>query len=565
MTKKLLLGCLLPLIVVGALGWIGFKKLTAAEATPTRLISVTTGDVDVTVTETGTIEPLKKVEVKSKVAGRVSQLLVEEGDRVSVGQSLAVIDPTEINSQVAQMQAQLDGAKARYDQAKTSVTYQQDQTTSGIAQAEQGVRSAEARLRMAEEENRAQPAMTAGDVAQAEAALKSAKESRDLLKAASHPNAIVAAESGYDEAKAAAENAKRNLDRQMKLLDKGFVSEQVVDTARTELASANARRDQARKRLDLISEQNRLEIAASDSRVSEAQASLDRAMAGRSIVPIKVQEVRSARAALAQARSQLALARQGKQQDDMRQDEVKAAWASVVQIQNQLAEVQVHQSDTTLVANMNGVVTRRYIEQGELVTSGVSSFSSGTPVFQVADLSRMLVKMSVNEVDVHKIHRGLPVEITIDGAKGVIFVGRIRQVAPAARGAGAAGQDGQQGGGGGNGGVIQFAVEVLVDKADSRLKPGMSAKCTIVVSRRKGVQRLPSDCVEGEGSRATVQIATETMKDGKKVYAYSPRTIVAGLRGDSHIEIVSGLKAGEKVKPGIFKGPSRKSIDLDIN
>lgn len=566
MKKKLLFGCLPCLLLLGGLGWYGFKTVMRADATPARVVAAALGDVEIKVTETGTIEPLKKVEVKSKVAGRVSSLLVQEGDRVHVGQPLAIIDPTEINSQVAQMQAQLDGARARYEQARKSVTYQQDQTRGGIAQNEQAVRVAEARLRVAEEENKAQPDITAGDMKQAEANLTSAKESLNLLKAASHPNAVVVAESGFEEAKAGAQNAKRNLERQQKLLDKGFVSELVVDTAQTELASANARRDQARKRLELIAEQNRLELAASESRIQEAQAALDRARANRSMISIKKQEVASAAASLSQARSQLVLARQSDKQDLMRQDDVAAAKAAVVQIENQLREVQVHQSDTTLVANMNGVVTRRYIEEGELVTSGVSSFSSGTPVMQVADLSQMLVKMSVNEVDVHKIQTNLPVEITIDGAKGVIFQGHVRKVAPAARGA-APGQDsGQQGGGGGgNSGVIQFPVEVLVDHADSRLKPGMSAKCTIVVSRRKSVLRLPNDCVEGDGASAKVQIATQTTKDGKAVDVYTSRTVVAGLRGDTHVEIVSGLKAGEKVKPGIYKGPPRKAMDMNFD
>src|SRR6185436_9878959 len=98
--------------------------------------------------------------------------------------------------------------------------------------------------------------------------------------------------------------------------------------------------------------------------------------------------------------------------------------ASVAQLENSLREVQVRQGDTTLVAAMGGVVTKRYIEEGELITSGVSTFSSGSPVLQIADLSRMLIKMSVNEVDVQKIKLGQAVEITVDAAKGAKFSGK---------------------------------------------------------------------------------------------------------------------------------------------
>jgi len=247
--------------------------------------------------------------------------------------------------------------------------------------------------------------------------------------------------------------------------------------------------------------------------------------------------------------------------DSMRQDDVSAARAGVVQLENQLREVQVHQQDTHLVAGMDGVVTRRYIEQGELVTSGVSTFSSGTPVLQIADLSRMLVKISVNEVDVHKLRVGQPVEITIDGAKGAVFLGKISKVAPAA-GNNSAAADSSQQASSSQGGVIRFAVEVVIDRPDDRMKPGMSARCSIIIARKRSVLRLPADCVEGDGKDAKVQIAKSTVKDGKPVETYETRSVVAGLRGDSQVEILSGLNAGERVKPGVYKGPARKALDI---
>lgn len=558
-------GCLLLSILIVSGVWWSIRLLTRAEAKPARYELVDRGLVEIKVTETGTIEPLKKVEVKSKVAGRIAKLHVQEGDRVQIGQLLAEVDPTEINSQVEQIRAQLDGAKARYEQAKRGVTYQEEQTQAAIRQYEQALRSAEARLKVVQEEDRAQPGLTASEIAQAEANVRAAEESLQLLQEATHPQAVVQAQSSYEDAKASAENAQRNLERQQRLLMRGFVSEQVVDTAKAELAAANARRDQAKKRLDLIAEQNRLEIASAESRVAEARAALNRARANRAIVTIKSQEVQAARAAVEQARAQLKAAQSGTQQDRMRRDDVRSAWASVVQLENQLREFEVRQQDTRLLASMSGVITRRYIEEGELITSGVSTFSSGTPVLQIADLSRMLVKMSVNEVDVHKIRPGLPVEISIDGARGVIFQGRVHTVAPAALGSGATGMSGQPGQGGQGGSVIRFAVEVLIDRPDPRLKPGMSAKCTIIIDRKSNVLRVPNGCVEGSGANAKVQVVTQTVKNGQKTDVFTPRSVTVGLQGDSHVEIVSGLKPGERVKPGEFTGPRRKSIDLDIN
>src|SRR4051812_44234672 len=98
MKKRIFVGCGVPLLIVVALCWWGMKALKAADPPAQRYETVDRGVVEVKVTETGTIEALKKVEIKSKVAGRVSRLLVDEGYFVKAGQLLAEIDPTEINS-----------------------------------------------------------------------------------------------------------------------------------------------------------------------------------------------------------------------------------------------------------------------------------------------------------------------------------------------------------------------------------------------------------------------------------------------------------------------------------
>src|SRR5262249_51468057 len=281
-----------------------------------------------------------------------------------------------------------------------------------------------------------------------------------------------------------------------KLLDKGFVSQQVVDAAKADLAAANARLQQTLKRKQLIEEQNRLELSSARNRVKQEEALLETARTNTSQVTITNHQLNVAKSEVANAEAGYRVALAGKIQIKMREDEVREAQATVTQLQNQLEEVQVRQRDTHLQATMSGVVTKRYIEQGELVTSAVSSFSSGTPVLQIADLSHMLVKMSVNEVDVQKIRSGLPVELTVDAARGATFIGHVTRVAPAAVSAASASPEGQQAASGGaSASVVRFAVEIAVDHPDERLKPGMSARCNIIISRKKDVLRLPNNSV----------------------------------------------------------------------
>src|SRR5437588_7238946 len=125
MNRKAVFGCVVPLALAAGLTWWGMRSLTHAEPPAAHYSFVDRGDVEIKVTETGTIEPLKKVEIKSKVAGRIAKLYVQEGDRVTPGQALADIDPTEINSQVDQMKAQVAGTRARYEQARKGSDYQE--------------------------------------------------------------------------------------------------------------------------------------------------------------------------------------------------------------------------------------------------------------------------------------------------------------------------------------------------------------------------------------------------------------------------------------------------------
>lgn len=558
MKRKILFGCIMPILLLIGLGYWGYRRLVSKPVLEPRLSTVDRGNVEIKVVETGTIEPLKKVEIKSKVAGRLARLYVDEGDRVTAGQVLAEIDPTEINSQVDQIRAQVDGARARLAQTVRAVAYQKEQTDADVRQAEEGVRSAEARLRSAERDYATQPEITRTEIAQAEASLASAQKSLVLLQESTHPQARVQAQTGLDEAVALAAQAARNLARQRSLLQKGFVSEQTVDAAASEETAARARLSQAKKRMELLDEQQRTEAAEAKARVAQAEAALARAQTGRSLVAARQDDVKSARAALLQARARLDAARSGRRQDKMREDEVAQARSAVEQVQNQLDEILVRQRDTRLVATMSGVVSKRYVEQGELITSGVSTFSSGTPVLQVADLSRMLIKASVNEVDVQKVRQGLPVEIRVDGVRGVRYRGIVNKVSPSAIGAGDPSGQGQRG----EGAVIRFAVEIGMTNPDHRLRPGMSARNSIIVSRRRNVLRLPADAVEGDGANGVVQLAHVTKKDDKTSVQYTRTRITAGLRGDSFIEIVRGLKVGDKTKPGVFKGPKRKAIEL---
>ena len=92
---------------------------------PTKLAKVEKGDLAKSVVATGKVEPITKVEIKSKASGIVKKLYVDAGDRVKRGQLLAELDKEEIAAQVQQAKAQLEaseasarGSQADYERAK---------------------------------------------------------------------------------------------------------------------------------------------------------------------------------------------------------------------------------------------------------------------------------------------------------------------------------------------------------------------------------------------------------------------------------------------------------------
>src|ERR1700761_5497677 len=79
---------------------------------PSKLAKVEKGDLAKSVVATGKIEPITKVEVKSKASGIVKKLYVEYGDKVKKGQVLAELDKEEIQARVDQARAQMEASEA---------------------------------------------------------------------------------------------------------------------------------------------------------------------------------------------------------------------------------------------------------------------------------------------------------------------------------------------------------------------------------------------------------------------------------------------------------------------
>jgi HlyD family secretion protein len=91
---------------------------------PDKLAAVERGDIARSVVATGKIEPLTKVEVKSKASGIVEKIYVDAGEKVKEGQLLAELDKEQLRAAVAEARANLEAAEAAQEAAQA--TYQKD-------------------------------------------------------------------------------------------------------------------------------------------------------------------------------------------------------------------------------------------------------------------------------------------------------------------------------------------------------------------------------------------------------------------------------------------------------
>src|SRR5450755_1673306 len=99
---------LLALIVTGVV----IASTSGTKIDPSKLAKVEKGDLAKSVVATGKIEPITKVEIKSKASGIVKKLYVEYGDKVKKGQVLAELDKEEIEARVEQARAQVAASEA---------------------------------------------------------------------------------------------------------------------------------------------------------------------------------------------------------------------------------------------------------------------------------------------------------------------------------------------------------------------------------------------------------------------------------------------------------------------
>ena len=260
-----------------------------------------------------------------------------------------------------------------------------------------------------------------------------------------------------------------------------------------------------------------LEVTEVDRRVESATASFRRAesdyqrsqeLAGGGVLPksdvdAKKEAYELARVALMKAQQDRELVRRGRLSSNSTESIIRAPAA--------------------------GTILTRAVNEGDPIVP-LTSYQPGTEMATVADMSDLIFKGTVDEIDVGKLSTGMTARIKVGALPTDVVTGKVARIAPQA----------QQ-----KEGATLFDVEIELDPGQKiTLRAGYSANADVIIREKKDVLTLPERLVlfEDGGKKTYVELPAANPKDQPKKVE-----IKTGISDGLNIEIVTGLKKGDKV------------------
>jgi HlyD family secretion protein len=244
--------------------------------------------------------------------------------------------------------------------------------------------------------------------------------------------------------------------------------------------------------------------------------------------------------------------------------QLEAQKASVMQAEAGLKDAQEQLDKTVIYSPINGRITALNVELSERVLG--SSFSQGTHLMTVADLSRMEARVEVDENDVVLIEENDTTEIDIDAFGDKKFKGLVSQIGNSAKTTGAGTQDE----------VVNFEVRIRLLTRNEKIRPGMSCDADIRTETKENVISVPIQSVTARMDKNdTDKNDKKDIKKNKENKKKKPQEVVfilngnkakqikveTGISDDTYIEIKKGLEGGEDVVVAPYRAISKELED----
>ena len=253
----------------------------------------------------------------------------------------------------------------------------------------------------------------------------------------------------------------------------------------------------------------------------------------------------------------------------------EAQKSAVMQAEESLKEAEENLAKTEIDAPFDGTITALNVELSERVLG--SSFSQGTHLMTIADLTNMEATVDVDENDVVLVALGDSADINIDAFGDRIFRGVVTQIGNSAATTGAGSQEE----------VVNFKVKIKLLDLDKELRPGMSCDAEIKTKTKQNVISVPIQSVTTrmpsfnrnpkEGRNSNPKMRQGAMKKRQKANQREKkpqevvflvkdgtakmRRVKTGISDDSYIEIIRGVKVGDQVVSGPYRAISKELDD----
>jgi HlyD family secretion protein len=181
--------------------------------------------------------------------------------------------------------------------------------------------------------------------------------------------------------------------------------------------------------------------------------------------------------------------------------------------------------ETVVKSPLTGFILEKNVNVGDPVVP-LTSYQPGTALMRLADMTKLIFKGTVDEIDVGKIKEGMICELQIGAIPGATITGRVTLISLKAKK-----EDN----------TTVFPVEIRIDETDDTvLRAGYSANANIIIARRDSVLSIPERVVTFRNDSAFVQIPIGK-ENSEELY------IKTGLSDAIQIEVIEGLEEDQEV------------------
>jgi len=181
--------------------------------------------------------------------------------------------------------------------------------------------------------------------------------------------------------------------------------------------------------------------------------------------------------------------------------------------------------ESIVKAPIDGFVLSKTVEVGDPVTP-LTTYQEGTVLMKMANMSRLIFKGTVDEIDVGKLKEGMESFLKVGALPNDTVKGTLRKISLKA--------DKKEN-------ATVFPIEILIPPSkNSVLRAGYSANANIIIQRKDNVLTIPERTVTFRNDSAFVKVSLGPEKS-------EDRTIKTGLSDAINVEVISGLKEGDEV------------------